>query len=363
MRQRPRQGTRNRLKKATSRFSLSGAEFTTRLRWRLFVGVDLLGGSVLSLNRIQEDVTVATVSPAQTAVVLPVRGHDDLLDGCLKALRGQDVPPGEVILVDDSTSGDLIAPPGMTVLRSGGLGPYGARNLGWRASEAEIILFVDARSRPRPQWLTSTITAFENDEVALVGSDTRVIQGGSTLAERASVLQQFFALENYTTNAFFWPYFPTCNLAVRRAALEEVNGFPSVRSGGDAEFCWKVLQSRVGRFEGIEETLMDWIPRRNVGEFLEQNYRYGRSHVDLCGRWPQAAMAQPMSRRRIARRVISSSLKMALARSHDDRAAALRSLGHVAFNVGERIQMRKDPRPRHTAHEDDRSSGRSDRTS
>ena len=34
-------------------------------------------------------------------------------------------------------------------------GPYEARNAGWRAAEADVVVFTDVRNRAEPGWLAS----------------------------------------------------------------------------------------------------------------------------------------------------------------------------------------------------------------
>jgi glycosyltransferase involved in cell wall biosynthesis len=175
-------------------------------------------------------------------VVVPVRNDAGLLQECLDAVREQ---VGEVIVVDDSPRGTLADVDGMRVLRSGGKGPYAARNVGWRAAESEVILFVDVRSRPRPDWGRVLTGLFQDPSVALAGSDV-LTRGGPTLGARVGERQQFYDLRKYTTDAWFRPYLPTCNLAARRTDLEAVGGFREIRSGADADLCWRTLERPAG---------------------------------------------------------------------------------------------------------------------
>ena len=281
----------------------------------------------------------------RTAAVLPVRGHARLLDGCLAALREQDVPLDEIVVVDDSgTDDDPLAPadlPGVTVVRSYGRGPYAARNVGWRATHADVVLFLDARSRPRPEWSRALLTPFADHDVALVGSEVEV-SNGAALGARASHAQQFYRLRNYLARPFFMPYLPTCNLAVRRRDLAVVQGFGEVRSGGDADFCWRVLSQPGRRLEAVDEVLMDWIPRDRARDYLEQNYRYGGSNHQLRSEWSDrgAAPATPVGHLRLAKRLASVSLRLAAARARHDDEGSITYLTHAAglcFDVGYRI--------------------------
>jgi hypothetical protein len=227
------------------------------------------------------------------------------------------------------------------LLRSGGRGPYAARNVGWRAADGGLVFFLDVRSRPRPHWSSRLEAEFSDASVAIVGSDVQIL-GGSTLGARASERQQFFRLEKYTANAFYRPYSPTCNLATRRAHLESVGGFREVRSGADADLCWRILDLESGRYEAIEETLMDWVPRESLRGYLGQNLRYGRSRWALRRSWADvgAPQSRPMSHLLLARRIAGVAARSALAavrRDDDALLDELRKGGRFAFHVGYRL--------------------------
>lgn len=273
-------------------------------------------------------------------MIVPVRDDSALLLGCLDAVRAQDEQVDEVIVVDDSPRGTLADVDSARVLRSEGKGPYAARNIGWRAAEGDVILFVDVRSRPGPHWSRVLTGLFEDPAVALAGSDV-LIRGGTTLGARAGERQQFYALRKYTTDAWFRPYLPTCNLAARRADLEAVDGFREIRSGADADLCWRALDRPGRRLETVAETLMEWVPRATLRGYLEQNYRYGRSHRALRRLWAAqgapapVGMSYPLLARRISGVVMRSAL--AAARGRDDELLdQLIKGGRFAYHVGYR---------------------------
>jgi glycosyltransferase involved in cell wall biosynthesis len=274
--------------------------------------------------------------------VLPVGGDSRLLEGCIQAMRGQAVD--EVIVVDDSRDGGLAEVDGVRILRSGGRGPYAARNIGWREAEGDVLLFLDVRSRPRPEWAARLTALFEDASVALAGSDV-VIRGGDSLGARAGERQQFYKLEKYTTDAWFRPYLPTCNLAARRSDLEAVGGFREIRSGADADFCWRVLDNSGRRLETMPDVLMEWVPRETLRGYVEQNYRYGRSQRALRREWadrgapPAVGMSYPLLARRIAGVTVRSALA-AVRRRDDELLDQIVRGGRFAYHVGYRREAR-----------------------
>ena len=283
------------------------------------------------------------------AAVLPFGGELALLDGALAALRQQDRPLDELIVVDDSTGAELTAPDGVRVLRSGGRGPYAARNLGWRAADADVILFCDVRSRPRPEWARRTAGLFADPSVALGGSEV-VIRGGSSLGARAGERHQFFQLHKYIENGFFRPYLPTCNLAARREDLAAVDGFEEVRSGADADLCWRILDRPDRRLATVPDVLMDWVARDRVRDYLEQSYRYGKSNYALRRSWQDRGAPQrtPWRRRLLLRRglgLAARTIAAAATRRGDRVLDLMRDWARLAFQLGYRVAAGQDREP------------------
>lgn len=278
-------------------------------------------------------------SPApRLAAILPVRGTPALLQGCLDALTAQELPIDEIIVVDDDPNPTLQLPDPVKVLQSGGAGPYVARNTGWRLSSADIVLFLDVRSRPAPQWSRRLVECFEDPQVQLAGTEVRVT-GGDRLAERAAVLAQSFRMDIYVRKPFFRPYLPTCNMAVRRRALEAVDGFPVVRSGGDAEVCWRILGAGSDGIVALDDVLVEWVPRVRVRDFLEQHYRYGKSNFDLRERWRAQGMPgrEPLPAKTIAARGALTALRFgyaSLRRKPGRQAEVLADAAFLANHVG-----------------------------
>jgi cellulose synthase/poly-beta-1,6-N-acetylglucosamine synthase-like glycosyltransferase len=272
--------------------------------------------------------------------VIPVGADASLLSGCLECLEAQSRPVDTVIVVDDSPAGELELDGAAQVLRSGARGPYAARNVGWRASEADVVLFLDVRSRPRPDWVLRLGEALEEPGVALVTSDVRV-RGGSSLAERVGERHGFFQRERYEREDVFRPYAPTCNLGVRRNALVDVDGFKELRSTADMDLCWRILDDPGKRFRMLPEVLMEWVPRDRLRGYLEQCYRYGKAHHEIRRDWAasgipeRAALGYPTILRRLARRTARAG-RAGLVRDSEQVIESVRSIGRYAFELGYR---------------------------
>ena len=123
-------------------------------------------------------------SPAY-AVVIPTLGRPSLrrllVSLCAQSQDPHGSPPAEVVVVDDRAAGaspELSVPTGVgwrpRVLRSGGRGPAAARNVGWRATDAEWVAFVDDDVVLPADWsrrLAADLAACEPD---VAGSQARI---------------------------------------------------------------------------------------------------------------------------------------------------------------------------------------------
>lgn len=282
------------------------------------------------------------------AVVVPVHNGGRLLGELLGALAGQTVAPAEVVLVDDrSTDGTAAAAraAGARVVTGGG-GPYRSRNRGWRSTSAEVVAFVDVRSRPEPGWLAAVLALLDDPSAAMATSGT-VVVGGDSLVERASVQQQVFDVRAYVDTPWFLPYFATCNLLVRRAALVDVGGFAEVRSGGDADLCWRVQLAGLGGIGVVREPLMRWQARDGLRSALEQTYRYGRSRVQLSRRFADRGAPVPVTAPArtmlpyVGRAALALGLRTVTGGQPDAAARNLLSLYRGATWLGSRRELRR----------------------
>jgi GT2 family glycosyltransferase len=170
-------------------------------------------------------------SPPAISVVVPCRDHAKELTSCLQALEGQ-LPARdyEVIVVDsagDRTVAEAAARfPAVRLVRSESALLAGeARNLGAWHARAPYLAFTDADCVPDPGWLPAALGALQAGAA---------LAGGPVLDVRP--LHPIAAADNLLQFADFGPrrsdgpaaYLAGCNLAVRRAAFEQLGGFPAM---------------------------------------------------------------------------------------------------------------------------------------
>ncbi len=146
-------------------------------------------------------------------VVMPTVGRPSL-HAALAPLLGR----VKVTLVDDRRSGaDLDVPDGVRVLRSWGGGPAAARNLGWRATDAAWVAFLDDDVVPPDDW----VALLERD-LAACDADVGACQGRLCVPLPADRRPTDWERSTAGLETAVWA---TADMAYRRAALEDVGGF------------------------------------------------------------------------------------------------------------------------------------------
>jgi glycosyltransferase involved in cell wall biosynthesis len=222
-------------------------------------------------------------------VIVPVRNMAAQLEACIGPVVEQLSGNDRVVVVDDASTdatGRTAEELGAAVLRvKESRGPYFARHLAAMESTADTLLFIDGRSRPLPGLVEAHEALLMRPGVALSCTETRT-RGGPSLAERISAKRQPFALNGYVGVPMRLDFFPTCNLGVRAEAYRQVGGFRHMRSGGDADLCWRIQKAGLGGMAADPRVLMEWEPRTSLKDTLEQWYRYGKSTRYLEWVWP-----------------------------------------------------------------------------
>ncbi|MEM9213394.1 MAG: glycosyltransferase [Cyanobacteria bacterium P01_F01_bin.150] len=175
---------------------------------------------------------------------------------------------------------------------------YAARNLGIKQAKGDIIAFTDADCRPDATWLENLVQPFLSDpesetvlnqklsvqedsdpslKVGLVAGEVKALPSCSLLeaiADRQETLSQ-----KHTLAHPFRPYGQTANLAIRRSIFNHSGLFrPYLTTGGDADMCWRILDSGEWRIEFSQEAIVKHRHRSTLQELKKQWQRYGRSN-------------------------------------------------------------------------------------
>jgi GT2 family glycosyltransferase len=294
-----------------------------------------------------------TMRPA-IDVVIPFAGSSSELAALIEHARRLERMPGDsVVIVDNRARPEhLFAPPGVQVLPAAErAGSYYARNRGAAAGEAPWLLFLDADVDPPPDLLDRY---FATQPGAATGVLAGAVQDEPPegRAQRSAAVRYAWlkgAMSQETTLAHGrWAFAQTANCAVRRDAFEAVGGFREhVRSGGDADLCYRVAAAG-WELERRPDAAIVHRNRPTVRGMLRQRFRHGagaawlnREHPGSFPRRRWGGLAWWATRR-------AAAGARALARG--DRDAALLGLldgpAVWAFELGRLMPNRPNPRLR-----------------
>jgi GT2 family glycosyltransferase len=182
----------------------------------------------------------------------------------------------EVVLVDDGSEqpveavvGALEAPPyALRVLRTErNAGPAHARNVGWQATTAPILAFLDDDCIPEAGWLEAGLVALTTQP------SVGVVQGRTTTPAGVGV----DGLDDW----WIWrivekpePEFMACNIFYRRQAFEETGGFDEAIGwwGEDTAAAWRVLDAGWDRGFAGQAVVTHPVERRGWAFFVRNGW-------------------------------------------------------------------------------------------
>jgi glycosyltransferase involved in cell wall biosynthesis len=229
-------------------------------------------------------------STAGIGIVIPVREAEDDVAACLATVLPQAEAAGATVVVVDDGSGDrsaeLARAAGASVLAlDRAVGPYAARNAGWRslADGCEVVVFTDVRNRAQPGWLEALVRPLTDPRVAISGGNVRM-GGDGRLAHRLARSIDVLNVEDRLRSEWL-PYVPTASMAIRRGSLVAVDGFREVRSAGDVDLCWRVQLAGLGDVVAAPASEMVCVPRSRARAVVRQWARWGRSNAEVRARF------------------------------------------------------------------------------
>lgn len=285
------------------------------------------------------------------AVVLPTVGRPSLFR-LLASLAGQPggPEPDDIVVVDDRPAANhalelRVGALRPRMLRSGGRGPAAARNAGWRATRTEWVAFLDDDVELTPGWsaqLAADLAGCAPDVAASKGRIQVPLprHRRPTDAERATA--------NLATAAWI-----TADLAVRRAALDDVGGFDERFRRAyreDAEFAVRLLAAGWRLAHGERITVH---PAQATDEWASVRAQAGNADDVLMRRlhgpgWRLAAAA-PRGRLRWHALTTGAAVAGLLARLGGARRAAALAAAAWTLLTAEFAWRRIAPGPRTVA--------------
>ena len=239
------------------------------------------------------------------SVVIPCRDEGEFIVDLLDAVRAQELPPAETIVVDNGSTDDsaaIVSAYGarhpemrLRLVQCARPGAAAAMNAGIRAAAGDVIVRIDGHSVPRPDYIRRGLARLEEPRAGVVGGVWEIIPGANTRRARAiacavgSRLGSGGAAYRHGDARRTVADVDTVPFGCySRALWKELNGYDDeLLVVEDGDFNYRVRQAgyRVILDPDIRCT---YYPRRRLRTLGRQYFRYGWWKIPMLMRHPGA---------------------------------------------------------------------------
>jgi len=199
----------------------------------------------------------------KVSVVIPAYNASKTIDLCLRSILNQDFSDYEVIVVDDGSTDDTrekIKKYPVRLISKLHEGTPAARNTGFKASKADILVFVDSDCVAKKDLIAKLIGPLKDPKIGVTQAWWEVANKGKLVPALIFKTYEYF-VRNLEYPDFLWSY---C-FAIRRELLQKLGMFDVVWIRiEDVDFSYKVIKEdykiylmkevRIGHF--FRETLL-----------------------------------------------------------------------------------------------------------
>jgi GT2 family glycosyltransferase len=245
-----------------------------------------------ALEAARRAFAAAPFSPAgpwpRVSVIVCTHNGERTLAQCLERVRGLSYADFEVIVVDDGStdgSADIARAHGATLVQTEHRGLSFARNAGVARASGEVVAFLDDDAYPDSDWLHYVAAALRANAHAGMGGPNIPPEDDGLVADCVAAAPG--APIHVLISDREAEHVPGCNMAFRKAALDEIGGFDERFrvAGDDVDVCWRLQES--GRTLGFSAGAVVMHRRRDsVRRYLKQQYGYGKAEALLERKWP-----------------------------------------------------------------------------
>lgn len=178
-----------------------------------------------------------------TAAVIPLYNKPKSIGRAIRSIYTQTQRPHEVIVVNDGSTDESLAVvkalnySGLRIISVPNGGEASARNIGIKATAAEVVLFLDADDEWKPTFVArilSLFSDFPHAGAAATAYEYRLPSGRVFLPELASVIEngERGTIPDYFQACLGQPPVTSSSVGIRRSVCEAVGYFPQVYPRG-----------------------------------------------------------------------------------------------------------------------------------
>jgi succinoglycan biosynthesis protein ExoA len=251
------------------------------------------------------DGSSALAASTSISVIVPCRNEADFIGQLLDAISSQDLPPSEVVVVDNGSTDDTprileayrATRPALPlrVLTCARQGAAAAMNTGIRAATGDIVVRLDGHSQPSSDYIRRSVERLRDDKAGVVGGVWEIAPGAHTTKARAialavgSWLGSGGAAYRHSDSNTRIADVDTVPFGVfRRSLWEKLGGYDdTLQVVEDGDFNYRVRKAgyRIILDPAIRCT---YFPRRRMRTLGRQYLRYGWWKVPMLLKHPGA---------------------------------------------------------------------------
>jgi len=214
------------------------------------------------------------------SVVIPAYNEEKYLPHCIKSLNNQTFRDFEIIVVNNSSTdktAEVAEKFGVRVVYEAKKGVGAARRKGFAQAKGEIIVSTDADCTFPKNWLENINIAFTKRKniIALYGISALDNDGEIKKILSRIGTRTFFQINDWLKKK----QFTGCNLAVKKTAYDQTNGFDAnIHICEDADLCKKLMT--IGRIAFIPHLVVYTSARRFKDASIKTLYGYMKLYYD-----------------------------------------------------------------------------------
>ncbi len=236
------------------------------------------------------------------AIIVPCYNVAHVVDRCANSLLALDYPQDKFTVVfindgsTDSTADRLKefeqAPNVMLINHEQNRGLAAARNTGIRATDSEVICFLDSDMSVSPDWLRIMVSELSVDDVVGVMGDNRLADGlKPNSLDRYLYSRWRGARQSRNNRPLDFQWFLFHNTALKRWVIERVGLFDesiTTYGGEDTDLAIRIRESFPDRLRFVDRSVSQHHHQRTVARFCRAMEQYGYTNLPvLLKRYPQ----------------------------------------------------------------------------
>lgn len=238
-----------------------------------------------------------TPAALTASVVIATYNRPEQLARVLAGLADQEVPPNEVIVVDDESTppaAPTFPADGTTtwrLVRQRNGGPAAARDAGIRQATGDVIVIVDDDMIVTPRFVASHLEKHAAGYEVVQGRFDNLASGDQPLYDRFLDDQQraYFEQCAASDDAILPIRFSTGNVSFRRDRYLACGGFDtSLRRREDSELGLRLAAAGARFGYTHEPTALHDEPGEPLSDYLRMAFEYGQSEAAIHARHPDA---------------------------------------------------------------------------